>query len=56
MRAMSGSSAIAPHHVEDVQRLIFDPLTDAQTAALADAMSTIAESLCEHPEYLNPQT
>lgn len=47
--------AIAPHHVEDVQRLIFDPLTDAQTVALADALSTIADSLCEHPEYLNPK-
>jgi DNA-binding MarR family transcriptional regulator len=47
--------AIAPHHVEDVQRLLFDPLTETQTVALADAVSTIAASLCEHPEYLNPQ-
>ena len=47
-------AAIAPHHAEDVQRLIFDPLTDKQTAALADALSAIADSLCEHPEYLNP--
>jgi DNA-binding MarR family transcriptional regulator len=47
--------AIAPHHVEDVQRLIFDPLDDAETAALAEALAKISESLCEHPEYLNPQ-
>lgn len=48
-------AAIAPHHAEDVQRLIFDPLTDTQTLALAAALSKIADSLCEHPEYLNPQ-
>jgi len=47
--------ATAPHHVEDVQRLIFDPLDDTETAALAAALKKIAESLCEHPEYLNPQ-
>ena len=47
--------AIAPHHADDVLRLLFDPLTDTQTAALADAASTIAATLCEHPEYLNPQ-
>lgn len=46
---------LAPEHVEDVQRLIFDPLTADQTTALADAMSTIADHLCQHPEYLNPQ-
>ncbi len=49
-------AAIAPHHAEDVQRLIFDPLDEAQTTALSDALSAIAASLCEHPEYLNPQT
>ena len=47
--------AIAPDHVEDVQRLIFDPLDDTETAALATALAKISESLCEHPEYLNPQ-
>ena len=47
--------AIAPHHVEDVQRLIFDPLDDTETAALATALAKISASLCEHPEYLNPQ-
>ena len=45
---------IAPQHVEDVQRLIFDPLTPEQTKALADAVSTIAGDLCQHPEFLNP--
>lgn len=48
--------AVAPHHVEDVQRLIFDPLSDTQTAALADAVSTIGDHLCQHPEYLNPRS
>ena len=48
--------AIAPHHVEDVQRLIFDPLDDDETAALATALGKISSSLCEHPEYLNPQS
>ncbi|NNC81060.1 MAG: MarR family transcriptional regulator [Acidimicrobiales bacterium] len=47
---------LAPIHVEDVQRLIFDPLSPEQTKALADAMSTLAEHLCEHPEFLNPQS
>lgn len=45
---------IAPQHIEDVQRLIFDPLTPEQTKALADAVSTIADDLCQHPEFLNP--
>lgn len=46
---------IAPHHAEDVQCLIFDPLDPQQTAALADAASTIADALCQHPEFLNPR-
>lgn len=45
---------LAPVHIEDVQRLIFDPLTPEQTKALADAMTTIANHLCQHPEFLNP--
>jgi DNA-binding MarR family transcriptional regulator len=45
---------IAPAHAEDVQRLIFDSLSSEQTANLADALSTVADSLCEHPELLNP--
>ena len=46
---------LAPIHVEDVQRLFFDPLTREQTDALADAMSTIAAHLCQYPEFLNPR-
>lgn len=46
---------LAPIHIEDVQRLIFDPLTPDQTTALADAMSTIADHLSQHPEFLNPR-
>jgi DNA-binding MarR family transcriptional regulator len=34
---------IAPAHVADVRRLIFDHLDPAQTAALADALGTIAD-------------
>ena len=45
---------LAPIHIEDVQRLIFDPLTPEQTKALADAMTTVADHLCQHPEFLNP--
>ena len=47
---------LAPIHIEDVQRLIVDPLTAEQTRALADAVSTIGDHLCQHPEYLNPQS
>lgn len=47
---------VAPLHVEDVQRLFFDPLDDEQTAALSDALAIIADRLCEHPEFLNPKT
>ena len=42
---------IAPDHVEDVQRLLFDPLTDEQTAALAEALSAIAANLCDHTHF-----
>ncbi|MEV6926214.1 MarR family winged helix-turn-helix transcriptional regulator [Dactylosporangium sp. NPDC051485] len=37
----------APAHVADVRRLIFDHLDPAQTAALADALGTVAENLGE---------
>jgi DNA-binding MarR family transcriptional regulator len=47
---------VAPFHVEDVQRLLFDPLDEKQTAAMADALSTISDHLCAHPEYLNPKS
>lgn len=46
---------VAPFHVEDVQRLLFDPLNETQTAAMADALSAISDHLCAHPEYLNPK-
>lgn len=42
---------IAPMHVEDVQRLIFDQLDTAQTAAFADALSAIAANLCDHEQF-----
>jgi len=42
---------IAPRHVEDVRRLLFDHLDQQQTAALADALSTIAANLCDHEHF-----
>jgi len=45
---------VAPVHVEDVQRLIFDHLDRAQTAALADALSAVAANLCDHPQFRTP--
>ena len=36
---------VAPQHVADVRRLLFDRLDEAQTAALADALSAVAEHL-----------
>ena len=43
--------AIAPFHVEDVQRLIFDQLDPSQTAAFADALASIAANLCDHEQF-----
>ncbi|NOX28489.1 MAG: MarR family transcriptional regulator [Actinobacteria bacterium] len=42
---------VAPGHVEDVQRLIFDHLSRDQTVALADALTTIAANLCDHDHF-----
>jgi len=42
---------IAPQHVEDIQRLLFDHLDPQQTTALADALSAIAANLCDHPQF-----
>ena len=42
---------VAPIHAEDVQRLVFDPLDAADTAALAKAMSKIALTLCDHEAF-----
>jgi DNA-binding MarR family transcriptional regulator len=36
---------VAPQHVADVRRLLFDRLDESQTAALADALSAVAGSL-----------
>jgi DNA-binding MarR family transcriptional regulator len=36
---------VAPAHVADVRRLVFDHLDEAQTAALADALEAIAGKL-----------
>jgi DNA-binding MarR family transcriptional regulator len=38
---------VAPAHVGDVRRLIFDHLDEAQTAALADALEAVAGKLGE---------
>lgn len=48
--------ALAPVHVEDVRRLIFDPLDDDEIEGLARAAGKIAAALCQHPEYLNPSS
>ncbi len=37
--------SIAPGHVEDVRRLVFDNLTPAQTEALADALTAVIGGL-----------
>ena len=42
---------VAPIPVEDVQRLIFDQLDPAQTAAFAEALSAIAANLCDHEQF-----
>ena len=43
--------AVAPVHVEDVQRMIFDQLDATQTAAFAEALSAIAANLCDHEQF-----
>jgi len=42
---------VAPQHVEDIQRLIFDHLDEDQTAAFTDALSAIAANLCDHQQF-----
>ena len=44
-------ASVAPFHVEDVQRIVFDPLTADQTNALAEALSAIAANLCDHEPF-----
>lgn len=41
----SFAEQVAPAHLADVRRLIFDHLDPAQTAALADALGAVAENL-----------
>ena len=48
---MARLERVAPIHVEDVQRLIFDSLSPEQTAALADAMSSVAATACGHEQF-----
>jgi DNA-binding MarR family transcriptional regulator len=38
---------LAPIHADDVRRVFFDRLDESQTAALADALSTIAADICD---------
>ncbi|MFT7648516.1 MAG: DNA-binding MarR family transcriptional regulator [Candidatus Poriferisodalaceae bacterium] len=47
--------AVAPQHAEDVLQLLFDHLNTDQTEGLADALSTIAATLCSHDEYHAPK-
>ena len=42
---------VAPIHAEDVQRLVFDHLDANETAALAEALSKIAQTLCDHEAF-----
>ena len=43
--------SVAPVHAEDVQRLVFDHLDKAETDCLAQALSKIAGSLCDHVHF-----
>ena len=44
-------ASVAPHHAEDVQRLLFDHLTPAETRALANGLGKVAANLCEHADF-----
>lgn len=44
--------ALAPLHVDDVRRLIFDHLDGPETEAFAHALSKIATALCDHDDFL----
>ncbi len=48
--------SVAPHHAEDVQQLVFDHLDPAQTEALADALSSVADALCDGRDAGAPST
>ena len=40
--------SVYARHLQDVRRLVFDHLTEAQTEHLAEAMVAIASKLTEH--------
>ncbi len=42
---------VAPLHVDDVRRLLFDHLDAADSACLARALSKVAETLCDHDRF-----
>ena len=42
-------AAVRSQHIADIRRLMFDPLDEEQTTALADALMTIASHLTDHP-------
>ncbi|MEM7287171.1 MAG: MarR family transcriptional regulator [Actinomycetota bacterium] len=42
---------VAPIHADDVRCLVFDHLDGAETAALANAMSKVARTLCDHDAF-----
>jgi DNA-binding MarR family transcriptional regulator len=44
---------VAPRHVEDLQRLLFDHLDAEQTRAVADGFGKVADSLCEQAHSKN---
>jgi len=50
-RGMRRLNRVAPIHVGSVRKLVFDPLDDSQTEALADALSTIAAALSDHDMF-----
>jgi DNA-binding MarR family transcriptional regulator len=43
---------LAPRHVEDVRRVVFDHLDEPETEALAQALSKVASALCDHDDFL----
>ena len=44
-------ASVAPHHAQDVQRLLFDHLTPTETRALATGFGRVAGNLCEHADF-----
>ncbi len=44
-------NSVAPQHVADVLRLVFDRLDQKQTAAFAESLASIATGLCDHDQF-----